>query len=98
MTTLRIHLWQDHSPWSVLLTLLHLTPLPQQQQQLLGQSWLLLVPRPSCSFSGGSLYSKRQRTPVLAERARVQPPKNTPEIMSKESWDKGGKNRGWEEG
>ena len=44
MTTLRIHLWQDHSPWFVLLTLLHLPPLPQQQQQLLGWLWLLLVP------------------------------------------------------
>ena len=44
MTTLKIHLWQDHSPWSVLLTLLHLPPLPQQQQQLLGWLWLLLVP------------------------------------------------------
>ena len=43
MTRWRIHLWQDHSPWSVLLTLLHLPPLPQQQQQLLGGLWLLLV-------------------------------------------------------
>ena len=39
------HLWQDHSPWSVLLTLQHLPPLPQQQQQLLGRLWPLLVPR-----------------------------------------------------
>ena len=43
--TLGIHQWQDHSPWSVLLTLQHLPPLPLLQQKLLGQSWLLLVPR-----------------------------------------------------
>ena len=49
---------------------------------------------PSCSFSRGSFYSKRQRTPVLAKRARVEPPQKTPEIMSKESCGKGGKNKG----
>ena len=32
------------------------------------------VARPSGSFSGGSFYSSRQRTPVLAKRARDEPP------------------------
>ena len=58
------------------------------------------VAGPSCSFSGGSFYSTRQRTPVLAKRAQVEPPKKTPEITSKESCGKDGKNKdpGGEEG
>ena len=48
---------------------------------------------PSCSFSGGSFYSTWQRTLVLAKRARVEPPQKTPEIMSKESCGKDGKNK-----
>ena len=44
-TTVSIHQWQDHSPWSVLSTLQHLPPLSQQQQQqCLGRLWPLLVP------------------------------------------------------
>ena len=43
--TLGIHQWLGHSLWSVSRTLQHLSPLPQQQQQLLARSWLLLVPR-----------------------------------------------------
>ena len=42
----------------------------------------------------GSFYSARQRTPVLAKRAWVEPPQKTPEIMSKESCGKDGKNKG----
>ena len=38
------------------------------------------VAGPSCSFSVGSFYSTRQRTPVLAKRAWVEPPQKTPEI------------------
>ena len=52
------------------------------------------VAGPSCSFSGGSFYSTRQRTPALAKQARVEPPQKTPEIMSKESCGKDGKNKG----
>ena len=52
------------------------------------------VDGPSCSFSGGYFYSTRQRTPALAKRARVEPPQKTPEIMSKESCGKDGKNKG----
>ena len=52
------------------------------------------VAGPSCSFSGGSFYSTWQRTPVLAKRARVEPPQKTPEITSKESCGKDGKNKG----
>ena len=56
------------------------------------------VAGPSCSFSGGSFYSTRQRTPALAKRARIEPPppspQKTPEIMSKESCGKDGKNKG----
>ena len=107
-TTLRIRQWKDHSPWSVLLTLLHLPPLPQQQQQLLGRSWLLLVPRflfqlpPQLRslllglpvpFPGGSFYSTQQRTHVPAKRAQVEPPQKTPKTTSKESCGKGGKNK-----
>ena len=54
------------------------------------------VAGPSCSFSGGSFYSTRQRTLVLAKRARVEPPpppQKTPEITSKESCGKDGKNK-----
>ena len=52
------------------------------------------VAGPSCSFSGGSFYSTRQRTLVLAKMARVEPPpKKTPEITSKESCGKDGKNK-----
>ena len=60
------------------------------------------VAGPSCSFSGGSFYSTQQRTPVLAKRAWVEPPpppkKKTPEITSKESCGKDGKNKGGGEG
>ena len=52
------------------------------------------VAGPSCSFSGGSFYSTRQRTPALAKRARVEPPQKAPEITSKESCGKDGKNKG----
>ncbi|XP_074630898.1 uncharacterized protein LOC141889496 isoform X1 [Acropora palmata] len=51
------------------------------------------VAGPSCSFSGGSFYSTRQRTLVLAKRAGVEPPQKTPEITSKESCGKDGKNK-----
>ncbi|XP_074637729.1 uncharacterized protein LOC141896373 isoform X1 [Acropora palmata] len=51
------------------------------------------VAGPSCSFSGGSFYSTRQGTLVLAKRARVEPPQKTPEITSKESCGKDGKNK-----
>ena len=52
------------------------------------------VAGPSCSFSGGSFYSTRQRTLVLAKRARVEPPpQKTPEITSKEGYGKDGKNK-----
>ena len=54
------------------------------------------VAGPSCSFSGGSFYSTGQRTHVLAKRARVEPPQKTPEITSKESCGKDGKNKGGE--
>ena len=43
------------------------------------------VAGPSCSFSVGPFYSTRQRTPVLAKRAWVEPHQKTPEIMIKES-------------
>ncbi|XP_044166207.1 uncharacterized protein [Acropora muricata] len=36
------------------------------------------VAGPSCSFSGGSFYSTRQRTLVLDKRARVEPPPKDP--------------------
>ena len=52
------------------------------------------VAGPSCSFSGGSFYSTRQRAPFLTKRARVEPPEKTPEITSKESCGKDGKNKG----
>ena len=53
------------------------------------------VAGPSCSFSGGSFYPTRQRTLVLAKIARVEPPppQKTPEITSKESCGKDGKNK-----
>ena len=51
------------------------------------------VAGPSCSFSGGSFYSTRQRTLVLAKRAWVEPPQKTPEITSKEGYGKDGKNK-----
>ena len=52
------------------------------------------VAGPSCYFSGGSFYSTRQGTLVLAKRARVEPPpQKTPEITSKESYGKDGKNK-----
>ena len=39
------------------------------------------VAGPSCSFSGGSFYSTRQRTLVLAKRARVEPPPKRPQKL-----------------
>ena len=96
------HLWQDHSPWSVLLTIQHLPPLPQQQQQLLATvsrsvSFPVATPAqesvagPCCSSSGGSFYSARQTTRVAAKRARVDPPQKTPKSTSKEGSRRGGK-------
>ena len=52
------------------------------------------VAGPSCSFSGSSFYSTRQRTPALAKRAQVEPPQKAPEITSKESCGKDEKNKG----
>ena len=39
------------------------------------------VAGPSCSFSGGSFYSTRQRTLVLAKRARVEPSPKRPQKL-----------------
>ena len=106
MTTLRIHLWQDHSPWSVLLTLLPFTTSATTTTATPGLVVATVSPLvsfpiatqesvagPSCSFSGGSFYTTRQRTLVLAKRARVEPPQKTPEITSKESCGKDSKNK-----
>ena len=57
------------------------------------------VAGPSCSFSRGSFYSTRQRTLVLAKRARVEPPKRPQKLrarkavakMAKIKWGERGK-------
>ena len=54
------------------------------------------VAGPSCSFSGGSFYSTRQRTPknlFWPKELGLNPPQKTPEITSKESYGKDGKNK-----
>ena len=56
------------------------------------------VAGPSCSFSGGSFYSTRQRTLALNKRARVELPQKTSEITSKESCGKDGKKKVGREG
>ena len=43
------------------------------------------VAGPSCSFSGGSFYSTRQRTPVLAKRAWVEPPKRPQKLQARKA-------------
>ena len=107
------HQWQDHSPWSVLLTLTlttsatTTTATPGLVVATVSPSVSVPVATPaqesvagpSCSFSGGSFYSGRQTTGVLAKRARVEPPKKTPKSTSKKGCGKGGKNkRGGERG
>ena len=53
------------------------------------------VAGPSCSFSGGSFYSTRQEPLFWPKELGLNPPppQKTPEITSKESCGKDGKNK-----